>query len=398
VLRTLPDTPQRAQQELHLQTALGPALIATKGYAASEVEHTYARARALCQQSGETRELFSALRGLWVCNEARAELRTARQLGEQLLTLAQTLQDPKLLVEAHRALGNTLFWLGEFASARTHLEQGMALYDPQQHRSLAFLYGTDPGVVCLSYSAWALGLLGYADQALQKSAEALALAQRMSHFHSLALALTWAIYLHQASGELHTLQERVEALVTLAAEHGFPYWLALGTILGGWALSQQRQAVAGITQMHQGLAAYRATGAELFRTYWLALLAEAYGTAGQVQEGLQALDEALALVDTNGERYWEAELYRRKGELLLQSGVWDAAPGAEVCFQQALAVARRQQAKALELRAALSLSRLWRHQGKRAEIYQLLAEVYGWFTEGFATADLHEARVLLGAL
>jgi predicted ATPase len=150
--------------------------------------------------------------------------------------------------------------------------------------------------------------------------------------------------------------------------------------------------------MHQGLAAYRATGAELFRTYWLALLAEAYGTAGQVQEGLQALDEALALVDTNGERYWEAELYRRKGELLLQSGVWDAAPGAEVCFQQALAVARRQQAKALELRAALSLSRLWRHQGKRAEIYQLLAEVYGWFTEGFATADLHEARVLLGAL
>ena len=140
-----------------------------------------------------------------------------------------------LLVEAHRALGNTLFWLGEFASARTHLEQGMALYDPQQHRSLAFLYGTDPGVVCLSYTAWALGLLGYADQALQKSDEALALAQRMSHFHSLALALTWAIYLHQARGELQAVQERVEALVTLAAEQRFPYWLALGTILGGWA-------------------------------------------------------------------------------------------------------------------------------------------------------------------
>jgi class 3 adenylate cyclase/predicted ATPase len=398
VLQTLPETSQRAQQELHLQTALGPALIATKGYAASEVEHTYARARALCQQSGETPELFSALRGLWVCNEARAELRTARQLGEQLLALAQTLQDPMLLVEAHRALGNTLFWLGEFASARTHLEQGMALYDPQQHRSLAFLYGTDPGVVCLSYSAWALGLLGYADQALQTSAEALALAQRMAHFHSLALALTWAIYLHQARRELHAVQERVKALVALAAEQGFPYWLALGTILGGWALSQQRQAVAGIAQMHQGLAAYRATGAELFRTYWLALLAEAYGTAGQVQEGLLVLEEALALVDTNGERYWEAELYRRKGELLLQSGVWDAAQGAAVCFQQALAVARRQHAKALELRAALSLSRLWHHQGKRAEVYQLLAAVYGWFTEGFATADLQDARTLLDTL
>ena len=398
VLQTLPDTPQRAQQELHLQTALGPALIATKGYAASEVEHTYARARALCQQSGETPGLFSALRGLWVFNEARAEYQTARQLGEQLLTLAQTLQDSMLLIEAHRALGNTLFWLGEFASARTHLEQGMALYDPQQHRSLAFLYGTDPGVVCLSYTAWALGLLGYADQALQKSDEALALAQRMSHFHSLALALTWAIYLHQARGELQAVQERVETLVTLAAEQRFPYWLALGTILGGWALSQQRQAAAGIAQMHQGLAAYRATGAELFRTYWLALLAEAYGTAGQVQEGLQVLDEALALMEKNGERYWEAELYRRKGELLLQSGVWGSEQGAEVCFQQALAVARRQQAKALELRATLSLSRLWQQQGKRADARTLLVSIYDWFSEGFDTADLQEAKALLEAL
>jgi predicted ATPase len=274
----------------------------------------------------------------------------------------------------------------------------MTLYDPQQHRSLAFLYGTDPGVVCLSYTAWTLGLLGYADQALHKSDEALALAQRMSHFHSLALALTWAIYLHQARGELQAVQERVEALVTLAAEQRFPYWLALGTILRGWALSQQHQAAAGIAQMQQGLAAYRATGAELFRIYWLALLAEAYGITGQVQEGLQALDEALALVDQNGERYWEAELYRRKGELLLQSGGQGPEHGAEVCFQQALAVARRQQAKVLELRAALSLSRLWHRQGKHAEVYQLLAEVYGWFTEGFDTADLQEAKALLEAL
>jgi predicted ATPase len=352
----------------------------------------------LCQQSGETPGLFSALRGLWVFNEARAEHQTARQLGAQLLTLAQTLQDPMFLVEAHRAQGNTLFWLGEFAAARTHLEQGIALYDPQQHRSLAFLYGTDPGVVCLSYAAWALGLLGYADQALHKSDEALALAQRMSHFHSLVLALTWAIYLHQARGELQAVQERVEALVALAAEQRFPYWLELGTILGGWVLSQQHQAAEGIAQMQQSLAAYRATGAELFRTYWLALLAEAYGIAGQVQEGLQVLEEALALVDQNGERYWEAELYRRKGELLLQSGGRGPEQGAEVCFQQALAVARRQQAKSLELRAALSLSRLWHRQGKRAEVYQLLAEVYGWFTEGFDTADLQEAKALLEEL
>jgi len=274
----------------------------------------------------------------------------------------------------------------------------MALYDPQQHRSLAFLYGTDPGVVCLSYAAWALGLLGYADQALHKSDEALALAQRMSHFHSLALALTWAIYLHQARGELQTVQERVEALVALAAEQRFPYWLALGTILGGWALSQQRQATVGIAQMQQGLDAYRATGAELFRTYWLALLAEAYGTAGQVQKGLQVLDEALVLVDQNGERYWEAELYRRKGELLLQSGGQGAEQEAEVCLQQALAVARRQQAKTLELRAALSLSRLWQQQGKRDDARTLLAPLYDWFTEGLDTADLQDAKALLEAL
>jgi predicted ATPase len=243
-----------------------------------------------------------------------------------------------------------------------------------------------------------LGLLGYADQALQTSDEALALAQRMSHFHSLALALTWAIYLHQARGELQAVQERVEVLVALAAEQRFPYWLALGTILGGWTLSKQRQAVAGIAQMQQGLTAYRATGAELFRTYWLALLAEAYDTGGQVQEGLQALDEALALVDQNGERYWEAELYRRKGELLLQSRGWGAEQGAEICLQQALAVAHRQQAKALELRAALSLSRLWQQQGKREEACALLAPIYGWFTEGFDTADLQEAKALLEEL
>ena len=216
-----------------------------------------------------------------------------------------------------------------------------------------------------------MGLLGYADQALQKSDAALALAQRMSHFHSLALALTWAIYLHQARGELQAVQERVEALVTLAAEQRFPYWLALGTILGAGALSQQRQAAAGIAQMHQGLAAYRATGAELFRTYWLALLAEAYGTAGQVQEGLQVLEEAFALVDKNGERYWEAELYRRKGELLLQSGAGCRARSRSL-LSAGLAVARRQQAKALELRATLSLSRLWQQQGKRADARTLL--------------------------
>ena len=192
VLQMLPDTPARLQQELALQTTLGPALIATKGYGAPEVAQAYTRARELCQQMGETPDVFPVLRGLWVFHEARAELQVARELAEQLLVLAQRLQDPVHLIEAYRALGNTLFWLGEFAPARGHLEQGIALYDFQQHRALAFLYGTDPAVMCLSYAAWALWLLGYPDQARRRSAEALTLAQELSHSPSLAVALAWA--------------------------------------------------------------------------------------------------------------------------------------------------------------------------------------------------------------
>jgi predicted ATPase len=397
VLTTLPDTPERTQHELALQTSLGPALIATKGYAAPEVEHVYARARELGQQVGETPALFPVLRGLWVFKEARAELQTARELAEQLLVLAQHFQDPVHLMEAHRALGNTLFWLGEFAPALGHLEQGMALYDFQQHRSLAFLYGTDPAVVCLSYGAWALWLLGYPDQARKRSHEALTLAQGLSHSHSLAVALTWAAYLHQSCRKVQAVQEQAKALLALAAEQGFPYWLALGTILWGWVLVKQRQGEEAIVQLHQGLSAYRATGAELFRTYWLALLAEVYGTVGQTAEGLRMLGEALAVVDKSGEHQWEAELYRLQGELLLKQAIPDAQQ-AETCIRQALDVAQRQGAKSLGLRAAMSLARLWQRQGKRAEARELLAPIYGWFTEGFNTLDLQEAGALLAEL
>jgi predicted ATPase/DNA-binding winged helix-turn-helix (wHTH) protein len=398
LLATLPETLTRAQQELNLQLAMGPALVATKGYAAPEVAHTYTQARELCRQMGETPDVFPALRGLWVFHEARAELQVARELAEQLLVLAQSLQDPVHLMEAHRALGNTLFWLGEFAPARRHLEQGIALYDVQQHRALAFLYGTDPAVVCLSYAAWALWLLGYPDRARRRSAEALTLAQELSHFHSLAVALTWAAYLHQSCWDVPMVQERAEALMGLAVEQGFPYWLALGTILRSWALVKQgKQSAEEMARLRQGLTAYRATGAELFRTYWLALLAEAHGTVGQAEEGLCLLREALVVMKKSGEHQWEAELYRLKGELLLQQNVPDAQQ-AESCFCYALDITRRQQAKSLELRAAMSLVRLWQQQEKRPAAYALLAPIYGWFTEGFDTADLQEARALLEAL
>ena len=397
VLQVLPDTPARLQQELELQTTLGPALIATKGYGAPEVAHIYSRARELCQQMGETPDLFPVLRGLWVFHEARAEMLVAQELAEQLLVLAQSLQNPVHLIEAHRALGNTLFWLGEFAPARVHLEQGIALYDFQQHRALAFLYGTDPAVICLSYAAWALWVLGYPDQAHRRSAEALTLAQELSHSPTLAVALAWVTFLHQSCWEVSLAQERAEALMRLAAEQGFQFWLAVGTARRDWALIQQgRQNAEEMAQLRQRLAAYCATGSEPERAYWLALLAEAYGTAGQAEEGLGLLREALVVAETSGEHYWEAELYRLKGELLHQT-VPDTQQ-AESCFCQALATARRQQAKSLELRAAMSLARLWQGQGKRAAACQMLVEVYGWFTEGFDTADLREAKALLDAL
>ncbi len=399
LLQTLPDTPKRTQQELALQIALGTPLIATKGYAAPEVQKAYARARELCQQVGETPQFFPALRGLWVFCEVRAELRTAQELGEQLLTMAQTLQDPALLVEAHRALGNTLFWFGEFASAQAHLEQGISLYNPQQHRSLAFLYGTDPRVICLFYVAWVLWYLGYPDQALKKIQEVF---QELSHSHSLAVALNGAAFFHQLRRERQAAQERAEAAIALSTEQGFTLNLAMGTILQGWALAGQGEE--RILQMRQGMAAYRATGAEVARPWFLALLAEAYGERGQVEEGFTLLAEALNIVRKTGEHFYEAELYRLKGELLLvqvlpaQEGKSGKISEAKECFRQAIDIARRQSAKSLELRAVMSLSRLLQKQGKNAESLQMLAEIYGWFTEGFDTIDLKEAKALLEEL
>ncbi len=255
LLKTLPDTPERTQQELTLQIALGVRLQATKGYGAPEVGTVYTRARELCRQLGETPQLVRVLPGLWNFYLVRAELQTTRELGEQFLTLAQSVQDPVPLLEAHLALGSASFWLGEVASAQAHLEQSIALYDPQQHRSLAFLYGHDPGVLCLSYAACALWTLGYPEQALKRSQEALTLAQELSHPFSLAFALSYATMLHQYRWEGQAAQERAEATIALSTEQGFPFWLAFGTILRGWVLAEQGQGEEGIAQIRQGLEA-----------------------------------------------------------------------------------------------------------------------------------------------
>jgi predicted ATPase len=423
VLKSLPDTPERAQRELTLQIALGVPLLATEGWGAPRMGQAYARARALCQHVGDVHQLCSALIGLWAFYLARSEPRTARELGEQLLHLAQSGQDPAFLLEGHLALGNTLLWSGEPAPAHTHLEQGIALYHPQQQRSHVFLYGHDPGVWCRCFAAWALWTLGYPERALTRSREALTLAQEASRPHILTNALGYVTRLHQLRWEVPVTQEYAEAEMVLARDHGFWFQLAEATFFQGWALAEQGRGEEGIAQMRQGLAAWQATGAEIGRTHYLALLADAYGKAGQAAEGLRALAEALALVEQSGERWWEAELHRLKGILTLQStassrpildqpqaskdkakevNVRHLTPSTQVevetCFRQSLAIARRQQAKSWELRAAVSLARLWQQQGKRDAARELLAPVYGWFTEGFDTADLQEAQVLLEEL
>jgi class 3 adenylate cyclase/predicted ATPase len=430
LLKTLPDTPERTRQELTLQIALGAPLRATKGFAAPEVERIYARARELCQQVGETPQLFPMLSGLAGFYLMRAEFQTARELGEQLLNLAQRQQDSAPLLEAHQILGITLFWLGELTSARAHLEEGIALYNAQRHHSLAFLYAwDDPGVGCLTDVPLVLWLCGYPDQALKRVHDLLSLGQEVSHPWSLVMALNWTALFHQFRREARLTQERADTVIMLSTEQGFIQFLAFGTALRGWALLAQGQGEEGIAHIRRGLDAWRATGAEGVRPYFLALLAEAYEKAGQAEEGLSALAEALVQVDKTGERVYEAELYRLKGQLTLQSKVpspksqiketlpdrvgnahqnvsvaeagtvGGAHPTREIeaerYFLKAIEIARRQQAKSLELRAAMSLARLWQQQGKQKEAHQMLAEIYGWFTEGFDTKDLQEAKVLL---
>ena len=397
VLTLLPNTAERAQHELALQRALGASLVATRGFAALEVEHAYSRARALCRQLGDTREIGPVLCGLWGFYYVRGDLQSARELAEHLLTLAQEHHDPALLLHGHRALGDALFRLGELVPARAHLEQGMALYHPQQHRAHALLYGQDPGMGCRGFAALVLWVLGYPDQALQRGEEGLSLAHELSHPFSLAFILGQVSQLHGLRREWPAAQERAEALMALAREQGFAQSLAASLMNGGRTLAAQGQGEVGIPQLRQGLAAYLATGAELARPLYLAWLAEAYGVGGQPAEGLRVLAEAVAAAQNIGERWYEGERYRLKGDLLLALSV-DHQAEAEACFHQALAVARDQQAKSWELRAAMSLSRLWQQQGKQAEAHALLAPIYGWFTEGFDTTDLREAKALLDEL
>ena len=397
LLKTLPDSPDHAQQELFLQTALGPVLMAAKGLAAPEVGHAYGRARELCQRLGETPQLFPVLKGLLMFYTSQGDLKMVRAFAEQCLRLAQSTQDPALLAEAHYGLGNTLWYAGKFALAREHFEQSLARYDLQRHRSHALVYGQDTSVVCSLRAGLVLFFLGYADQARQRIQWASARAHELSHSHSLAYAFASAAILYQHRREAQAAQEQAEAAIALSTDQGFPLWVAWGTLMRGWALAWQGHGKEGIAQIRRGIASYQATGSKVSRHYLLGLLAEACEKVGQVEESLRVVSEALDIVDTNEEHYYEAELYRLRGVLLLQQSL-SQAPEAETSFQNALDVSRRQEAKSLELRAATSLARLWQQQGKTTEARDLLTPVYTWFTEGFDTKDLQEAKTLLEEL
>ncbi|MBI3801911.1 MAG: hypothetical protein HY268_33685 [Deltaproteobacteria bacterium] len=417
LLTVLPDTPGSLYQELMLQITLGTSLMATKGYAAPEVQRAYTRARELCHQLKDTTRLFPVLLGLWRFYASRAEHKTARELGEQLLSAARhTPEHPMRLLGAHQGLGTTLLYMGEFAPARAHLERGVALYDAQQHRRQALRSGQDAGVVCLGHLAWALWGLGYPGQALQRLREALKLAQELVHPLSLCWAHCLAAIVYQLRREQQEVREQAEEALRLSNEHGFAQLLAQGTLWTGWLQVDQGWEEEGSTQMQEGLAAHRATGAEVYRPYYLALLAEVYGKMDQTKKGLSVLAEALDVVDKTGERFYEADLYRLKGELALQKlsvasyqlsvtstqHTQHLAPNtqseAEACFHKAMDIARKQSAKSLELRAVMSLSRLWQQQGKTKEAHEMLSETYNWFTEGFDTKDLQEAKALLEEL
>jgi predicted ATPase len=310
LLQTLPETPEHSQQALTLYIALGAALQMAKGHAAPEVEHAYTQARALCQQVGETPELVPVLFGLWRFYLVRAQLHTARDLGETLLRLAQQAHDPALAVIVHYALGNAWFYLGALSAARQHVEEGIARYTPDQRRALVFRMGQDPGVGCQAYAAWTLWLLGYPDQALAHLHEALALAHELSHPYSLAFARCWAAIVSQFRRDMSAVHEHAVAAVALSSEEGIPFYAALGTSVRGWALALQGRGEAGMAQVRQGLAAWRATGAVLNVPFLCTMLADVCDHLGHTEDGLQALAEAHTHVEQQEERWWEAEVCR----------------------------------------------------------------------------------------
>ena len=401
LLPALPHTPDRSQQELTLLTSLGSCLMATQGYAAPEVERVYTRARELARTIGDLPQKFPVLFGLWRFHLVRGEYAAAGEMTEKLQCLSECMPGSQQFLPAQQALGLTAFRLGAFADARAHLERAVDIYDPSIHgpENAQGVIGQDPGVTSLAVLAWMLWHLGYPDQALQRSREAIDLAREISHPYSLVFALHFGTSVYRFRREGALAQTQAEGVVALASEQGFPYFHAAGTYLRGWALAEQDQVEEGIADMLEGRRIWQESGIRQLGQVSL-LLAEAYGKLGRVEDGLAVLSQAEAELDKSNEKWWQAELLRTRGELLLaaQDGMDHNSREITACFEEALQIARSQQAKSLELRSATCLAAFRQVHGKPDDAYQLLSNIYEWFTEGFDTPDLRAAKALLDEL
>jgi predicted ATPase len=375
--------------------ALGAVLIAVKGYAAPETGRVFARGRQLWEELGSPSDFLGIPFGQCRHHAFRGELDRALRLDEDLLRLSRLRNDSAGLVLSHTSSGNNLWFVGRFASSRSHLEDALALYDPINHRSLVQQAGFHPQVTSQVILGTVLFCLGHPEQALVRSNAAIAEAQSLAHPPSLASSLVLGAMPFWLAGDDAALDERADQLVAVATEHGFPFWAAAGTIYRGWLKAKNGEVPEGILLLRSGLTAYRATGAEIAVSFFIALLARACEIAGQIEESLTLLNDALQIVERTGERWLAAELDRHKAQLLLRQGHTEAA---EELYRKALSIADEQEAKLWELRAAASLARLCREQGRHTEARDLLAPVYRWFTEGFGTPDLKEAKVLLDEL
>ncbi len=391
VLKSLPDTPQRQIRELEYLLALGPCLISIKGGAALAVGETYDRARTLAREVGNLGHQFTATWGLWFVHEHRGELAASQGHANDTLALAREMAEPNALLQAHHAAWTTLFNLPKFSDCREHIRHGRALYDPAVHHSQSFAFGDhDPGVCCRVHDATSLWMLGYSDQAVIRVSEAVELASSLKHQPSLMIALAFACFVHEWRGDLRQTESYAARLSTIAVQ---TRWTPVAGIMSASARIEKQDRTA-VTQIRACIDQLRATGQHMRRPYYLALLSDAHRRLGSLDEALVAIDEAFADVLITGERRWEAELHRLRGEILALSSNGDTT-AAETLLKKALHVAREQEARSLELRAAASLARLYSAQGYRAKGQDLLAPVYGWFTEGLETRDLKEAGALL---
>jgi class 3 adenylate cyclase/predicted ATPase len=394
-LGLLPDSRERQQQELEFWSALGAALRFVKGQATPEMGHAFARARELWEQLGFPSQFLHIPYGQSFYHMYRGEFDVAQRLDEDLLRLSRERGDTAGLVLGHASAGRTLIYLGRFAEARSHLEDVLALYDPIAHGSLDQQSGSHPRISAMGQLGVALFCLGFPDQAVARSDEGIAEARGLAHAPSLAASLATDARLLSLVGDHAALDERAGQLIGVAAEQGFPSYRALGTIYRGWSKVMSGDVAEGVSLLRNGSSAWSATGADARLSFHIALLAKACEIAGQVEEALSLLNDALQIAERIGERWLTAELYRHKGQLLLRQGHPETA---EELYRQALTMAREQEAKLWELRAVVSLARLRRGQGRRAEACDLIAPVYGRFTEGFDTQDLKDANTLLDEL